>query len=132
MKKTLLLAAALACSGAVAQEKQVWACQEIMSGMGFVYKDGAWVETSFASVNYLVTIDGSNSKYGHSGEQYSTNCENFTNKPTPHFRCSDTTGGTVLLNPDTKLAVISEGLGGILMDEYRDTVQIRLLQCTKF
>jgi len=36
------------------------------------------------------------------------------------------------LNPDTKLAVISEGLGGILMDEYRDTVQIRLLQCTKF
>ena len=42
------------------------------------------------------------------------------------------TGGTVLLNPDTKLAVISEGLGGISMGEIRDTVSIRLLQCTKF
>jgi hypothetical protein len=131
MKKTLLLAAALACSGAVAQEKEVWACQEIIRGEGFVYKDGAWVETTFASLNYLVTIDGSNSKYGHSGKEYNTNCE-LTPYADPHFRCSDNTGGTVLLNPDTKLAVISEGLGGIVMGEYRDTVQIRLLQCTKF
>ena len=131
MKKTLLLAAALACSGVVAQEKQIWACQEIAAGQGFAYKNGAWAESNFESVNYLVTIDGSNSKYGHSGQEFSTNCE-LTRYPNQHFRCGDSTGGTVLLNPDTKLAVISEGLGGILMNENRDTVVIRLLQCTKF
>ena len=133
MKKTLLLAAALACSGAVAQEKQVWACQEITKGQGFSYKDGAWVEASFTSLNYLVTIDGSNSKYGHSGKEYTTNCELTPDYAANlHFRCGDNTGGTVLLNPDTKLAVISEGLGGIIMNANRDTVSIRLLQCTKF
>ena len=131
MNKTLLIAAALACSGAVAQEKQIWACQEIMSGQGFVYKDGAWAATSFARENYLITVDGLNSKYGSNGQQFSTNCEEgfFA---TPHIRCSDATGGTVLLNPTTKLAVISEGLGGIRTGENRDTVSIRLLQCTKF
>lgn len=131
MKKTLLLAAALACSGAVAQEKEVWACQEIISGQGFQYKDEAWIKTSFATENYLITVDGRNSKYGSNGQQFSTNCEDGF-YATPHIRCSDMTGGTVLLNPTTKLAVISEGLGGLVTGENRDTVQIRLLQCTKF
>jgi hypothetical protein len=132
MKKTLLLAAALACSGVVAQEKQVWACQEIENGQGFSYKNGAWGKSNFATLNYLVTIDGKNSKYGHSGTQYPTDCKDLTDSPTPHFHCSDTAGGTVLLRPDAKLAVISEGLGGIMTAETRDTVSIRLLQCTKF
>lgn len=132
MKKTLLLAAALACSGAVAQEKQVWACQSITNGQGFGYKEGSWVEANFGITNYLVTIDGSNSKYGYDGNEYSTNCEDFTYYSNPHFRCGDATGGTVLLNPDAKLAVIFEGLGGISARETRDTVSIALLQCTKF
>ena len=79
-----------------------------------------------------MTIDGKNSTYGHSGNEWSTDCVDLNFTLSPHFKCSDTSGGTVLLNPDTKLAVISEGLGGIVMGEYRDTVQIRLLQCTKF
>lgn len=132
MKKTLLIAAALACSGAVAQEKQVWACQEIENGQGFSYASGAWKKGNFTALNYLVTIDGKNSEYGHSGTQYPTDCENVTDSPVPHFKCSDRTGGTVLLRPDAKLAVISEGLGGISTAETRDSVTIRLFQCTKF
>ena len=131
MNKLFLIAAALACSGAVAQEKQVWACQQILNGQGFSYENGAWKNSNFSPLNYLVTIDGENSKYGHSGKQFSTNCEYIPNIDA-HFRCNDGTGGTVLLNPNTKLAVISEGLGGLMMDEYRDTVSIRLFQCSKF
>ena len=131
MRKSLLLLAALACTGAVAQEKQVWACQGITDATGFIHADGAWSQADFDSVNYLVTIDGSNSKYGYGGREYSTNCETI-DFGISHFRCNDESGGTVLLNPDTKLAVISEGLGGIMANDSRDTVSIRLFQCTKF
>jgi hypothetical protein len=79
-----------------------------------------------------VTIDGENSKYGHSGNEFSTDCVDLNFTLNPHFKCSDTSGGTVLLNPDTKLAVISEGLGGIMTGETRDSVAIRIFQCTKF
>ena len=41
MKKSLLLLAALACTGAVAQEKQVWACQ-LVEGAMLRWEDGDW------------------------------------------------------------------------------------------
>ena len=41
MKKSLLLAAALACSGAVAQEKEIWACQQV-AGTLLKWESGSW------------------------------------------------------------------------------------------
>ena len=50
MKISLLLAAALACSGVIAQEKQVWACQGIFDGAtGFSWKNGKARQTLIES-----------------------------------------------------------------------------------
>ena len=56
MKKTLLLAAALACSGVVAQEKEIWACQGVES-QGFIYRSNDWDVALFKNENITLTLD---------------------------------------------------------------------------
>ena len=56
MKRTLLLAAALACSGAVAQEKEIWACQGVGS-QGFIYRSNDWDVALFRNDNITLTLD---------------------------------------------------------------------------
>ena len=61
MKKTLLLAAAIACSGTVAQEdgepiKEVWACQPEASTALF-WRDGQWVNRGMIEENLLLTFN---------------------------------------------------------------------------
>ena len=59
MKKTLLLAAAIACSGAVAQEKQVWACQMEESTM-LRWEDNGWKNYAVKPYNILLTLNADN------------------------------------------------------------------------
>ena len=56
MKKTLLLAAALACSGAVAQEKEVWACQ-MEEGTLLNLENSKWGIYQLTSFNVLFTLN---------------------------------------------------------------------------
>ncbi len=55
MKKPLLLAAALACSGTVAQEKEIWACQGAES-QGFVYRRNDWNGVPLTNYNLTLTL----------------------------------------------------------------------------
>ena len=90
MKKTLLLAAALACSGAVAQEKEIWACQAILDGAtGFSWENGKWVNSLFKERNILVTIDGSNSVIKDSGFDYPFECRATSSIVGALVSCSD-------------------------------------------
>ena len=56
MKKTLLLAAALACSGAAAQEKQVWACQ-MEDGTVLDWENSKWEKYGLSLHNVLFTLN---------------------------------------------------------------------------
>lgn len=136
MKKTLLLAAALACSGAVAQEKQVWACQGIFDGTtGFSWENGKWVNSLFNERNILVTIDGSNAVIKDNG----TDFHFFLCTATSSFAVNDalvscSNGNSLfLLNPESGQAGYSRLLGAANSDrEYRDSVATALYECTKF
>ena len=59
MKKSLLLAVAYACSGAVAQEKQVWACQ-MEAGSQLSWRDGGWNLRGVSPRTILFTINTGN------------------------------------------------------------------------
>ena len=133
MKKTLLLAAALACSGAVAQEKEVWACQGILDGTtGFSWGKGKWVNSLFKERNILVTIDGSNSVIKHSGFDYPFECRATSSIVGALVSCSSK-NSFFLLNSESGQAGFSNLFGAADPDrEQRDTVTTALYECTKF
>ena len=83
MKKTLLLAAALACSGAVAQEKQVWACQQT-EGTMLNWEGGAWrqraiipTDTGRMGLSYLLGVLSSSPENRDSVAAIIYNCTKF-------------------------------------------------------
>ena len=133
MKKTLLLAAALACSGAVAQEKEVWACQGILDGAtGFSWGKGKWVNSLFKERNILVTIDGSNSVIKHSGFDYPFECRANLSIVGALVSCSSK-NSFFLLNSESGQAGFSNLFGAADPDrEQRDFVTTALYECTKF
>jgi len=133
MKKLLLLAAALACSGAVAQEKEIWACQGIFDGAtGFIWENGQWVNSLFNESNILVTIDGSNSVIKEDGNDYPYVCRATSSVVGALVSCSSN-NSLFLLNSESGQAGWSNLLGAADPDkEQRDTVTAALFECTKF
>jgi hypothetical protein len=73
MKKTLLLAAALACSGVVAQEKEIWACQQT-AGTMLNWENSSWRQRAIIPVPLLLTIDGENSSYKEGDTERGLDC----------------------------------------------------------
>jgi len=138
MKKTLLLAAALACSGAVAQEKQVWACQEIQS-QGMNWTNGRWQGGAFEKSQLLFTLDGFTStlKLPDSPDPIDLLCMNDSSlrgDELVYWFCSDSYSSAVsfIINEDSGSAGISFLLGAVSNAENRDSLRIAALQCTKF
>jgi hypothetical protein len=73
MKKSLLLAAALTCSGVVAQEKQIWACQQV-AGTQLIWEDGAWRQVGVEPTSILLRLGGKYSSYRMSEEERLLDC----------------------------------------------------------
>ena len=134
MKKTLLLAAALACSGAVAQEKEVWACQGIFDGKtGFSWKNGKWVDSLFNERNILVTIDGSNSVIKDDGTDFRYECTATSSVVRGALVSCRDGSSFFLLNSESGHAGWSNLFGAAKPDrERRDSVTTALFECTKF
>ena len=120
MKKTLLLAAALACSGVVAQEKQVWACQQT-EGTMLNWEGGAWRQRGINPSLLLLTIDGENSSYKEGDKEYSLDCS----KSVRPFAASCLDGlfsEHILLDTNTGKMGRSLLFGALSSTEKRDTV----------
>jgi hypothetical protein len=130
MKKTLLLAAALACSGAVAQEKQIWACQQV-EGTLLDYRNGRWEPKRMAPVPLLLTIDGGKSSYKAGESELSLSCSEVLG-----FReisCVAIAGGSyIFFNPENGRMGISSLLGATSTAPRRDSVSAEIYNCTKF
>ena len=136
MKKTLLLAAALACSGAVAQEKEIWACQSNNVSTGYMFEESGVRIARFQPVNLLVTIDGNNSNAEVTGSDtnFLLSCEIFDSFPDlieSHHVCHQkfNLGFTLRLGISSGKA-ISARIDGIF-GEY-DNVSMDIYTCTKF
>ena len=133
MKKTLLLAAALACSGVAAQEKEVWACQGVDAN-GFKWENRKWERVAYAPDNWLLSLDridainvDGNIK---SGEQdYSLRCTDLV-----ILTCTSSTGIYVSFDRATGAGSVASTSGSAYpnSDESRDSIYIEPIQCTKF
>ena len=134
MKKVLLLAAALVCSGAVAQEKQVWACQMVKSSM-LEWENNRWNAYGVNPYSILFTINADNTgsvKRSTEDNASSLTCTSprylesyyscLTRIPSTHYFFSSDEG---------KLGV-SYLFGAVSTNAIRDTVSSGIFNCTKF
>lgn len=131
MKKTLLLAAALACSGAVAQEKQVWACQ-MEEGTLLNWENNSWENYGVAPYNVLFTLDtyttGSVKKSNEDSAD-SLTCKYFGGL----YSCHDLSlGSHYYFNRDSGKLGFSALFGAIWNTPVRDSVGVSIFNCTKF
>jgi len=132
MKKTLLLAAALACSGAVAQEKEVWACQGVDSN-GFKWENGKWERAGYASDNWLLSLDRTdvinidgNIKSGEMN--YSLRCRDLM-----AVTCASDFGVYVTFDSASGTGSVAHTFGSVLTEsDARPSIYLELIQCTKF
>ena len=131
MKKTLLLAAALACSGAVAQEKQVWACQQI-EGTMLNWENNSWENYGVAPYNILFTLDTSTTgsvKKSNEDSADSLTCNYFSGL----VSCHDLSLGThYYFNRASGKLGFSALFGAIWNTPNRDSVGVSIFNCTKF
>ena len=126
MNKLFLIAVAIACSGAVAQEKEIWACQQ-SAGTVMKYEQGEWEIYRKAPSNILLTIDGPFSNIKIGDENRPASCTNLWRE---RFSCvSVDTLDYITLDKATGKAGYSF-LGGSMHN--RDSISVGVYNCTKF
>jgi hypothetical protein len=133
MKKTLLLAAALACSGAVAQEKQVWACQMVNSTM-LAWENNSWEAYTITPYNILFTINADNTGNAkRSDEDYVSRFTCTSPLVGDYYSCLPSSFlSHYLFSPDEGKLGISDLYGAISTSANRDSVASQIFNCTKF
>ena len=125
--KTLISITLLLLSPLVtAQEKDVWSCQGIKSS-GFLWRAGEWIEHTFYTENYLLTVDGMNSSLRDNGIDIPMECRtnlsfHYCSSLTSLFVLKSTTGRG---GYSTVSGVIQNGNGA-------DSIAAVVLQCNKF
>ena len=131
MKKSLLLLAALACTGAIAQEKQIWACQQQASA-ALEWENGSWKRYGVNPIPLLLTIDGANSSYKMGEYEFALRCEEIEFEP--YISCIATGTGSqhFYLDPNNGKLGTSLLFGAINTGVIRDTVGVQIYNCTKF
>ena len=126
MKKSLLLLAALACTGAVAQEKEIWACQT-EAGTQLLWEDGRWNSYRVTDNQLLLTLDGANSTYKIGSNTSELTCTDVFGK----ISCFGTYTGSqnIFFDPDSGRMGMSYLFGAVIR---ADSVAAQVYNCTKF
>jgi hypothetical protein len=126
MKKSLLLLAALACSGAVAQEKEIWACQQVEGTMLF-WENSSWTQLLINPKPLLLTIDGKNSSYKMGDNENELDCSFYG------VTSCVSSATHLLIDKATGRMGLSHLLGALMSSsERRDSVSAEIYICTKF
>ena len=128
MKKSLLLAAALACSGVVAQEKQIWACQQV-AGTQLIWEDGAWRQVGVEPTSILLRLGGKYSSYRMSEEERLLDCsEAFNGK----VSCLDSLSSELIyIDPTSGKMGRSTLFGAAEAGDSRSALATEVYNCAK-
>lgn len=135
MKKTLLIAAALACSGAVAQEKEIWACQQI-EGTMLMWENSRWRSVGLAPLPLLLTLDGENSSFKIADTIFPLDC---SKAPLSGSGMGDVLSCLskiktqhILINLNSGKMGMTSLIGAIASGDTRDSIDAEAFNCTKF
>ena len=133
MKKTLLLVAAIVCSGAVAQEKEVWACQGVDTN-GFKWENRKWERIAYAPSKWLLSLDRNdgfnvNGSIKTGERNYLLRCRDLA-----FLTCTSHDGIYVSFDRARGAGSVASTLGSAFpyRDGSRDSIYIEPIQCTKF
>ena len=130
MKKTLLLAAALACSGAVAQEKEIWACQQ-EEGTLLDWEDGRWKQYLKTLQPLLLTLDGDIAIVKEGDKENRLSCSKH--ERLQNISCLNSIMSMHLyFSTDTARLGKSNLFGATSTGDRRDSVSVSTYNCTKF
>lgn len=131
MKKSLLLLVALACTGAVAQEKEIWACQQV-EGTLLNWEGGSWKQYLKVAEPLLLTIDGANSNSKQGETESSLDCS-IVSPAFPKVSClSRSRTLAAIFDPETGKLGVSMLMGAVMTGNIRDSVTAEIYSCTKF
>ena len=131
MRKLLLLAAALACTGAIAQEKEIWACQQV-EGTLLDWEGGSWKQYLKAAEPLLLTILGEDIAYVKQGD-VETPFSCSKHERLQNISCLDSIMSTHLyFNSESGRLGKSNLFGAISQGALRDSVIASIYNCTKF
>ena len=131
MKKLLTLTLLILSPLIVAQEKEIWACQQTEVA-GLIWGNGSWTPGDFGLTQFLFTIDDSTASMKLLGTDFTFRCDIGLENGVVIHNCSNTWGGmNFILNPETGQAGFS-ALSGALQDDNKDTMITSVVQCTKF
>ena len=116
--------------GTIAQEKQIWACQQQAVAL-LKWENGSWERYGVVPIPLLVTIDGANSSYKEGEYEYALSCSKI--EYYAEVSCFDETYSEHLyFNLDNGKLGRSNLLGATDTDDRRDTVSAQIYNCTKF
>ena len=115
--------------GAIAQEKQIWACQQV-KGTLLRWEESKWEDYGISPGTLLLTIDGNQSirKEGDSNVPLECAVKFSIVECTADF----TAGTSIVLDPETGKMGMSELYGALSIGQTRDTVSVEVFDCTKF
>ena len=132
MKKLTTLILLLLSPLVVAQEKQIWACQDTDS-TGLFWRNGAWESSDITSNQYLFTLDGRTSILKPSNFDFGINLNCNYESVDGYWFCSDHfLAHSFIFDAATGKAGHSSLLGAIQSGVMRDSTSVSTLQCTKF
>jgi len=116
--------------GAIAQEKEIWACQQI-EGTLMNWENGSWNTYGTKPTPLLLTINGDIASVKEEDYESWYSCSKAQYEP--FISCLSSSMGTHLyFNPETARLGKSTLLGAISKAEYRDSVSAVVYNCTKF
>jgi hypothetical protein len=132
MKKLTTLILLLLSPLVVAQEKEIWACQETDTN-GLFWEDGRWERRGVTSTQYLFTLDGSNSTIKAPEDLNAVGLNCLYEAVDEYWFCSGHfLAKSFILDQATGAAGFSTLLGAIHSAARRDSLKVSALQCTKF
>lgn len=129
MRKLITLALILLSPMVVAQEKQIWACQQV-EGTLLDWEDGRWKMFGVSPMPLLLTIDGAYSSFKKGDIDVGLAC-NTTSMMT--VSCLDNGQAYHLyFDPSTGKLGYSFLAGALQTGDQRDSVSASIYNCTKF
>ena len=128
MKKLTTMALILLSTFAVAQEKQIWTCKQVM-GTQLVWENGAWEQVSVEPTPILLRLGGKYSSYRILEEERLLDCSKALSG---NVSCLDSLGSKLIyIDPTSGKMGRSTLFGAVQTGESRSALAAEVYSCTK-
>ena len=131
MKKLTTLILLLLSPLVIAQEKEIWACQQI-AGTMLKWEGSSWKSTGLAGIPLLLTLDGENSSFKMGDRVVRLTCSTTRGR----LSCLNVIKSAhILMDLNSGRMGMSSLFGAVMAaeeDSYKDSIDAEAFNCTKF